>query len=161
VCSRGAILDQTAAPAAGAGPAAGDRLRRHTPGASNAPPPRPLAAAAGALADAGMHADADLRQNSGDMTANEPLVYTEDELRSFLPSGWRLLGASPAPAEITPQETGAWDGGKRVWRTRVVDNVDFDWPLVVKAADAAKLGDNGRIEALRLAMDKLYRERLG
>ena len=91
----------------------------------------------------------------------EQLVYTEDEVRSYLPSGWRLLAAEDANAEILPHTFGLWDAGKRVWRMRVVDNVDFDWPLVVKAADAAKLGTNGRIEALRRAMDKLYRERLG
>jgi hypothetical protein len=89
----------------------------------------------------------------------EQLVYTEDEVRSYLPSGWRLLAAEDANAEILPHTFGSWDAGKRVWRMRVVDNVDFDWPLVVKAADAAKLG--GRLEALRRAMDKLYRERLG
>ncbi len=95
------------------------------------------------------------------MTANEPLGYTEDEVRSFLPSGWHLQGADDALDEMAPALTGRWDGGKRVWRIRVIDNVDFDWPLVVKADDAAKLGQGGRLEALRLAMDKLYRERLG
>jgi hypothetical protein len=105
-----------------------------------------------------------LRQNSAAMTANEPLGYTEDEVRSFLPSGWRLEGADAAPDEMAPAMIGAWDGAKRVWRARVIDNVDFDWPLVVKAVDvdaAGKRGGNGRIEALRLAMDKLNRERLG
>jgi hypothetical protein len=91
----------------------------------------------------------------------DQLVYTEEEVRSYLPSGWRLLAAEDANAEILPGTFGSWDARKRLWRMRVVDNVDFDWPLVVKAADAAKLGDGGRIEALRRAMDKLYRERLG
>jgi hypothetical protein len=95
------------------------------------------------------------------MAANESLAYTEDEIRSFLPSGWRLLGADPANVELDPQVAGHWDGAKKVWRIRVVDNVDYDWPLVVKAADAVKLGENGRMEALRLAMNRLYRERLG
>jgi hypothetical protein len=95
------------------------------------------------------------------MTTPEPLGYTEDEIRSFLPSGWRLLGADEPETELTPRSTGRWDAARRHWRTRVVDNVDFDWPLVVKATDAVKLGDNGRLEALRQAMDRLYRERLG
>ncbi len=99
------------------------------------------------------------------MSANEPLGYTEDEVRSYLPSGWHLLAADAADTELGPRLVGAWDAGKRVWRAHVVDNVDFDWPLVVRAADAAKLagGDrgDGRIEALRQAMDRLYRERLG
>jgi hypothetical protein len=102
-----------------------------------------------------------LRQNSGAMAAKESLAYTEDEIRSYLPSGWSLLGADPGAAELGPQIAGHWDGARKLWRTRVLDNVDYDWPLVVKAADAAKLGENGRIEALRLAMDRLYRERLG
>ncbi|MBV8200262.1 MAG: hypothetical protein JOZ15_06530 [Acidobacteria bacterium] len=95
------------------------------------------------------------------MTANEPLVYTEDEIRSFLPSGWRLLAGDDPTGEMVPFTFGHWDGRQGVWRIRVVDNVDFDWPLTVKAADAAKLGENGRLEALRRAIDKLYRERLG
>lgn len=99
--------------------------------------------------------------NTAAMTANEPLGYTEDEIRSFLPSGWRLAAADDPTGEIVPLTFGHWDGRQGLWRMRVVDNVDFDWPLVVKAADAAKLGANGRLEALRRAMDKLYRERLG
>ncbi|HYL05191.1 MAG TPA: hypothetical protein VE075_04075 [Thermoanaerobaculia bacterium] len=95
------------------------------------------------------------------MTANEPLGYTEDEIRSFLPSGWRLAAADDPTGEMVPFAFGHWDARQAVWRMRVIDNVDFDWPLVVKAAEAAKLGANGRLEALRRAMDKLYRERLG
>jgi hypothetical protein len=102
-----------------------------------------------------------LGHNSAAMAADEPLTYTEDEVRSFLPSGWRLLAGDDPNAELSPHTIGSWDGRKRAWRMRVLDNVDFDWPLVVKAADAAKLRGNGRIEALRQAMDKLNRERLG
>jgi hypothetical protein len=36
--------------------------------------------------------------------------------------------------------------------------VDFDWPVVVKPDDASSLG---RLEALRRAMDTVFRERLG
>jgi hypothetical protein len=88
-----------------------------------------------------------LGENLATMADGEPLRYTETEIRSFLPSGWNLTG-----------ETGSWDPKKRAWRTMVLDNVDFDWPLVVDAADAASLG---RLEALRRAMDRVYRERLG
>jgi hypothetical protein len=102
-----------------------------------------------------------LVHNTAPMTANEPLTYTEDEIRSFLPSGWRLAAADDPTGEMVPFAFGHWDPRQAVWRMRVIDNVDFDWPLVVKAADAAKLGANGRLEALRRAMDKLYRERLG
>lgn len=79
---------------------------------------------------------------------SEPLRYTETEVRSFLPTGWDLLG--------TPE--GSWDPQKKTWRATVVDNVEFDWPVVVKADDAASLG---RLEALRKAFDRVYRERLG
>lgn len=79
---------------------------------------------------------------------SEPLRYTETEVRSYLPTGWTLADS--------PE--GSWDPKKKTWRTTVVDNVEFDWPVVVKADDAASLG---RLEALRKAFDQVYRERLG
>jgi hypothetical protein len=81
-------------------------------------------------------------------TTDEPLRYTETEIRSFLPTGWNLIG----------NRAGAWDPKKKVWRATVLDNVDFDWPVEVKAGEVSKIG---RMEALRQAMDRLYRERLG
>jgi hypothetical protein len=80
------------------------------------------------------------------MKTNEPLSYTETEIRSFLPTGWNLTGDGP----------GTWDPKKKIWRFRVIDGVDFDWPVEVKAGE----GDN-RLEALRRAVDRVYRERLG
>lgn len=82
------------------------------------------------------------------MRTDETLQYTETEIRSFLPTGWGLIGE--------PQ--GSWDAKKKVWRATVLDNVDFDWPVEVEAGEASKLG---RMEALRQAMDRVYRERLG
>jgi hypothetical protein len=82
------------------------------------------------------------------MNRSEPLRYTEAEVRSYLPTGWDLQG----------EPEGRWDAKKRVWRATVIDNVEFDWPVVVDGADAASLG---RLEALRRAMDRVYRERLG
>jgi hypothetical protein len=79
---------------------------------------------------------------------SEPIRYTETEVRSYLPTGWDLVG--------TPE--GSWDAQKQTWKATVIDNVDFDWPVVVKAAEAASLG---RLEALRKAFDRVYRERLG
>lgn len=81
------------------------------------------------------------------MTTNQDLHYTETEIRSFLPTGWDLIGAQ-----------GAWDPKKKTWRATVLDNVDFDWPVEVRAAEVAKLG---RLEALRQALNRVYRERLG
>jgi hypothetical protein len=82
------------------------------------------------------------------MPTNEQLRYTESEVRSFLPSGWDLVGDAE----------GNWDAKKQSWRATIIDNVDFDYPVIVPAGDAAKLG---RLEALRRAMDRVYRERLG
>jgi hypothetical protein len=82
------------------------------------------------------------------MKTNEPLSYTETEIRSFLPTGWDLAGDGQ----------GTWDAKKKSWQVRVIDNVEFDWPVVVKADDA---GSVGRLEALRRAMDVVFRERLG
>jgi hypothetical protein len=82
------------------------------------------------------------------MKIDEPLDYTETEIRSFLPTGWHLAGDG----------TGTWDPRKKSWQVRVLDNVDFDWPVVVKAGDASSVG---RLEALRRAMDVVFRERLG
>lgn len=86
------------------------------------------------------------RIESGAMS--EPLRYTETEVRSYLPTGWALAD--------NPE--GSWDAKKKTWRTTVLDNVEFDWPVIVKADDAASLG---RLEALRKAFDQVYRERLG
>lgn len=82
------------------------------------------------------------------MKTNEPLNYTETEVKSFLPTGWSLTRAG----------AGAWDAKKRAWQLRVLDGVDFDWPVVVKSDDAGSLG---RLEALRRALDVVFRERLG
>ncbi|MEO6192198.1 MAG: hypothetical protein ABIS20_04265 [Thermoanaerobaculia bacterium] len=87
------------------------------------------------------------------MKKNEPLPpdslqYTETEVRSYLPTGWALA----------VNQGGSWDPKKKIWKATVLDNVDFDWPVEVTAAEISKLG---RLEALRVAMDRVYRERLG
>jgi hypothetical protein len=81
-------------------------------------------------------------------TTNDTLSYTETEIRSYLPSGWNL----------TEDGVGSFDAKKKVWRMMVIDNVDFDWEVEVKADNASK---NGRLEALREAIDRVHRERLG
>jgi hypothetical protein len=80
--------------------------------------------------------------------STQELAYTETEVRSYLPTGWNILGAGE----------GRWDEKKEQWSTTVIDNVDYDWPLEVKAADAAKLG---RLDALKAALEKVYRQRFG
>jgi hypothetical protein len=74
--------------------------------------------------------------------------YTETEIRSYLPTGWGLVGS----------RDGVWDPKKKVWKATVIDNVDFDYPVKVTADEMGKLG---RLEALRVAIDKVFRERLG
>ena len=81
-------------------------------------------------------------------TTTAPLSYTETEIRSFLPTGWNLAESG----------AGIWDSKKNVWRTMVIDNVDFDWPVEVLPDAASSLG---RLEALRQAIDRVFRERLG
>ena len=82
------------------------------------------------------------------MTASDAVQYIDEELRSFLPSGWELADGGAAE----------WDAGRQALTLRVIDNVKFDWPVVVRAGDAAR---HGRLEALRRAMDEVYRDRLG
>lgn len=77
-----------------------------------------------------------------------PFDYTRDELSSYLPSGWELLDG----------EQPAWNGKKKELTLRVIDGVDFDWPVVVKAGDVAR---HGRLSALERAMDETFRSRLG
>jgi hypothetical protein len=83
--------------------------------------------------------------------SDQPLSYTVDEVKSYLPTGWSLT----APRGENP---GTWDAKARTWKATVLDNVEFDWPVVVRSWEASSLG---RIEALRQAMDKVFRERLG
>lgn len=78
---------------------------------------------------------------------SEPVDYIRSEIESYLPSGWTMAA-----------DLGTWDARKGLWSTLVRDSAEMEWELAVGAEAAAK---TGRIEALRLAMDKLYRERLG
>lgn len=78
-----------------------------------------------------------------------PLTYNEIEIRSYLPTGWGLESAEPE---------GHWDAAKSCWRSKVIDGADQVWPLEVKSSDSTALG---RMEALRVAMDRVHRHRLG
>jgi hypothetical protein len=75
------------------------------------------------------------------------LTYTDEELRSYLPLGWEYAGA------------GEWDEKRGVLTLTILDDCDFDWPVPVSAKEAAD--EAGRLGALRNAMDRVYRERLG
>ncbi|HSM51758.1 MAG TPA: hypothetical protein VLA75_10175 [Thermoanaerobaculia bacterium] len=75
------------------------------------------------------------------------LSYLPIEIQSFLPSGWGLVeGAEPR-----------WDGRKGAWSIAVYDPADNDWEIRVATADAAR---QGRLEALKLAVDEVFHRSL-
>ena len=80
---------------------------------------------------------------------NEAVAYTDRELIGYLPSGWNLAEEA---------EDAQWNARKGTWTLTVTDGAETDWPIVVKAKEVAK---HGRLEALRQAMDRVYREALG
>jgi len=82
------------------------------------------------------------------MKRPRPLSFVEEELNSFLPTGWRLVDGG----------RGTWDEKRRLYRFRVLDNVDFDWPVAVSGAEAE---EHGRLGALERAMGRVFRDRLG
>lgn len=82
------------------------------------------------------------------MAKYDELSYDEREIKSFLPTGWNLY----------PGDLGTWDETSREWLIKVHDEVDFEWPVVVTAKEAEA---EGRIQALRHALDRTQRERLG
>lgn len=79
---------------------------------------------------------------------SEPLTFLPIEVKSYLPSGWGLID----------EHGGRWDARRRAWSTEVYDLADNNWTIEVSAVDADKLG---RLAALKLAVDELYREALG
>lgn len=77
-----------------------------------------------------------------------PLVYTDVELRSFLPSGWGIVSDQP----------GRWDAENGRWSVEIYDGADNTWKVEVRAGDAAS---QGRLEALKASIDTLHRKALG
>jgi hypothetical protein len=75
-----------------------------------------------------------------------PLLYTDVELESYIPSGWSLAEGRMC----------GWDAKDSAFRCTVVDGSDLDWELVVPLAETER---HGRIEALRRAVDELDRKR--
>jgi hypothetical protein len=82
------------------------------------------------------------------MKSSTRLSYLPIEIQSYLPTGWEL------PEAGAPK----WDAAKGAWSATLVDGADVEWPVVVRAADAAKVG---RLPALKKAIDDVYRDRLG
>ena len=80
------------------------------------------------------------------MTADSNrLTFTAIEIRSYLPSGWG----------IRRHDAGTWNTAKRTYEIEVYDPADNFWPLHVTGRDAAA---RGRLEALKLSIDQLYRK---
>ena len=75
--------------------------------------------------------------------------YTDLEIRGYLPGGWTLRA---------PADTAAWNPRKKTWTVRIHDPAEVDWDLVVTAKQVDKLG---RLEALRQAIERVYRNGLG
>lgn len=75
--------------------------------------------------------------------------YTLQEIRSYLPTGWTLAPGAGS---------GGFDARTSKYTLGVCDGAEVTWDLVVTAKDVSA---QGRIPALRLAFDKLFRERLG
>lgn len=94
--------------------------------------------------------------NRGAMEINE-IEYTDAEIRSYLPSGWNVA-AGGDPAALPGDDEARWDAKSRTWKIKVFDDVDFDWEVAVHAREVEKLG---RLEALRQAIDRTQRQRLG
>lgn len=86
------------------------------------------------------------------MSQLAPFDYTEDEIRSYLPSGWTIMETTPGDVDAT------WDPKKRIWATRIEDTADMPWDLEIRERDVEK---EGRLAALKAAMDRLYVDRLG
>jgi hypothetical protein len=80
------------------------------------------------------------------MTDIPPIMYTDVELESYIPTGWVLADG----------DTPGWDPKRKGFRVTVIDGSDLDWELLVKQS---AVEEHGRIEALRRAVDTLFRER--
>ncbi len=83
------------------------------------------------------------------MSIESDLSYTRQEILDYLPGGWVLAD---------PYAAGAWDDASRCWQVTLRDIADVDWQLHVDGKAAAKAG---RMEALKVAVDELYRTALG
>lgn len=77
------------------------------------------------------------------MTEGDEVHYTTSEIRSYLPTGWRL-----APGETE----GHWDPALRIWTVSVHDGSDLEWPVSVGSDQARSMG---RLEALRRSLEIL------
>ncbi len=89
-----------------------------------------------------------MRDNPAMPESARPLVYSEIEIRSYLPSGWG----------IRPGASGVWNPRARTWSIEVYDGADNVWPVAVPASEATR---QGRLDALRAGIDTVARKSLG
>lgn len=83
------------------------------------------------------------------MSSDSELSYTRQEILDYLPAGWALSD---------PSNAGAWDAKRRRWEVAVRDVADVEWELQV---EAKSVDADGPVEALKQAIDKLFRAALG
>ena len=83
------------------------------------------------------------------MSDSSPIRYTSLEVSGLLPSGWN---------QMVPAESAAWEPRRRIWSLTVYDGAGVEWELVVLAKE---IESHGRLQALRLAIDRVYRHGLG
>ena len=79
------------------------------------------------------------------MTQQTPVSYSPIEVRGYLPGGWSLATEPDSQESANPDS----------WSVTLIDIADMEWPLTVSPRDVEKLG---RIEALRQAIDRIYRK---
>jgi len=78
-----------------------------------------------------------------------PLDYLPREVLSYLPTGWNLADET---------EPGRWVEQQAAWSGEVIDGAEQTWQIQVRGSEAEQ---HGRLEALRLAFDRVYRKALG
>lgn len=83
------------------------------------------------------------------MSADSEVSFTRRELLDYLPAGWVLSD---------PDSGGLYNDKLKRWEVTLRDICDVEWELHVD--DRAASAD-GRIEALRAAVDELDRAALG
>ena len=81
-------------------------------------------------------------------TAHSPIVFTEVEVRSQVPSGWGIAGSG----------SGRWDASSGSWSVDLRDGADNVWKVTLSAGEVEK---SGRIGALGDQIRRLERKALG
>lgn len=81
-------------------------------------------------------------------TVQSPIVFTEVEIRSQVPSGWGIAGGG----------AGRWDASSGSWSVDLYDGAGNVWTVTLSGAEVAK---SGRVGALADRIRQLERKALG